>query len=175
MLKCEISEELMERVKKCEGKLLKNEYLNYEFKWRNCEMLWKEKDTCYNFGEFEIKNQDVTVLMKLFEDGHLYIEMIGSKNGWEIKEGEHEKLYAILDLCDSCYFGSPGIEVKKMKGSEQEKKYLNMSYCTARIKDDYCDAADFAMIAEETLMEFLNDVTTVHTEFFADPEQEKGQ
>ena len=173
MLKCEISEELMERVKKCEGKLLEHEQLYYEFQWKNCGMLWKEKDTWYNFGEFQIKNQDVTIVMRIFEDGHLFFEMSGEKNGWEIKD-EYEKLYAILDLCDSCYFASPGIEVKDMKGVEP-MKYLNMSCCTARIKDDYCDAADFAMIAEETLMEFYHDVLTVYEELFADSEQKNGQ
>lgn len=166
MLKCEISDELMERVKIFEGKLADHEHLNYEFKWENCEMLWKEKDTCYNLGQFEIKSQDVIISMKIFEDGHLYLEAAGEKNGWTIGKEEGDKLFKILDFCDHCYFAVPGIEKRNIQDPCQKENYFNMSYCTARMKDDFCDASDFAFIAEETMMAFFDDVTTIHTEFF---------
>ncbi len=163
MLKCEISDELMNRVKQCERMLQKLECLNYCFKWQNCEPLWKEEEPCSNFGEFEIRNQGIVMLMKIFEDGHLYFEAAGERNGWIIQHDEFEKMYQMLWVSDSCFFASPGIECKD---GLKDEMFLNLSYCTARIKDDYCDAGDFALIAEESLLEFLDDASTINAELF---------
>lgn len=164
MLQCEISEELMDRVKNFERKLMNAEYLKYSFEWKHCEFLWKDKDTCYNVGHFEIKDSDVSIVLKIFEDGHLYLEASGKENGWIFKEDEMEKLLTVLWLCDNFYFSSPGIEWKEHSKKEM---YLNFSYCTARILDDYCDAFDFASFTEETMKEFMMEAATINSELLS--------